>query len=287
MKRFFLSISVCLAGVFAMQATTPDSVVFRHQPTDTAVIANILDATRKADIETPAERLVFVAKQLIGAPYKAATLEGDTELLRINMSEFDCTTLVETAIALAQTAAVDTASVDEFAANLRNIRYRGGVVDGYASRLHYVSDWIADNAERGNFTEVTSQFPKSQCDAKTINYISVHRRSYPALLNNDSLFNSIKQIEAKYENYRYYYIPENRLLNERVLTWFKSGDIVLFTTTTKGLDVSHMGIIVVEKGIPFFIHASSKARKVILQKESFSNYLNSSNVINGVRIVRL
>ena len=287
MKQLILSLSLCVAGVFSSLAATPDSIAYYNHTTDTATIAKILDATRRATIESPADRLVFVARQFIGLPYKAATLEGDTELLRINMSAFDCTTLVETAIALAQTAAVDTASIDEFATNLRNIRYRGGVVDGYASRLHYASDWIADNTERGNFAEVTAEFQKSARDVKTINFMSAHHRSYPALVGNDSLLNCIKDVEARYNNYRYYYIPAHITNTDAALKWFKNGDIVFFTTTTKGLDVSHMGIIVIERGMPFLIHASSKARMVVFEKQPIYNYILSNNVIKGVRIVRL
>lgn len=287
MKHLFISLSLLVVTSLTNLAATTDSIAYHNLSADTAAITKILDATRKAAIESPADRLVFVARQLMGAPYKSATLEGDTEVLRINLSAFDCTTLVETAIALTQTAAVDTASFEEFATNLRNIRYRGGVVNGYASRLHYVSDWIADNTERGNFAEVTDQCPFAKRDIKSINYISAHYRNYAALLNNDSLVNCIKEIENKYNNYRYQYVPSAALSSEPVSKWFKNGDIILFTTSTKGLDVSHMGIVVVERGIPFLIHASSKARKVVFDKQSIYNYIKSNKVINGVRIVRL
>ena len=31
---------------------------------------------------------------------------------------------------------------DDYKAELEKIRYRDGVIDGYASRLHYFCDWI-------------------------------------------------------------------------------------------------------------------------------------------------
>ena len=287
MKHLFIALSLLLACAFNAGAAVADSVVYHHEATDTAAIVKILDATRKAELETPADRLASIARQLLGSPYVAATLEGDTEVLRINMSEFDCTTLVETAIALSLTAAVDTASYNEFAHNLRNIRYRDGVVDGYASRLHYVSDWIADNTRRGNFVEVTAQCPLAQRDIKSINYISSHSRNYTALLNNDSLVNCIKEVEAKYNNYRYQYIPATSLNSEALAKWFKNGDIVLFTTSAKGLDVSHMGIIVVERNRVRLLHASSNSRTVMLDNQPLYNYVMSNRSINGIRIVRL
>lgn len=287
MKHLFIALSLLLACAFNAGAAVADSVVYHHEATDTATIVKILDATRKAELETSADRLAFIARQLLGSPYVAATLEGDTEVLRINMSEFDCTTLVETAIALSLTAAVDTASYNEFAHNLRNIRYRDGIVDGYASRLHYVSDWIADNTRRGNFVEVTAQCPLAKRDTKSINYISTHSRNYTALLNNDSLVNCIKEVEAKYNNYRYQYIPATSLNSEALAKWFKNGDIVLFTTSTKGLDVSHMGIIVVERNRVRLLHASSNSRTVMLDNQPLYNYVMSNRSINGIRIVRL
>lgn len=286
MKHLFIALSLLLACAFNANAAVADSVVYHHEDTDTATIVKILDATRKAELETPADRLAFIARQLLGSPYVAATLEGDTEVLRINMSEFDCTTLVETVIALSLTAAVDTASYNEFAHNLRNIRYRDGVVDGYASRLHYVSDWIADNTRRGNFVEVTAQCPLAKRDIKSINYISSHSRNYTALLNNDSLVNCIKEVEAKYNNYRYQYIPAASLNSEALAKWFKNGDIVLFTTSAKGLDVSHMGIIVVERNRVRLLHASSNSRTVMLDNQPLYNYVMSNRSINGIRIVR-
>ena len=287
MKHLFIALSLLLACAFNLNAAVTDSVAYHHEATDTAAIVKILDATRKANLETPADRLAFIARQLLGSPYVAATLEGDTEVLRINMSEFDCTTLVETAIALAHTATVDTASYNEFAHNLRNIRYRGGVVDGYASRLHYVSDWIADNTRRGNFAEATDQCPLAKRDIKSINYISTHRRNYAALVNNDSLVNCIKEVEANYSNYRYQYIPSATLTAEPMARWFKNGDIVLFTTSAKGLDVSHMGIIVVERNRVCLLHASSKSRTVILEQQPLYNYVSSNKTITGIRVVRL
>ena len=276
MKQTLTTLVLLLTIVFNMQATSADSIHYHHQPTDTAIIHKILRETRMAGFDNPADRLVYAARKLVNTPYKSGTLEGTTEQLTINMSELDCTTLVENAIALAFTAAVDTAMADEFAQNLRNIRYRGGVVNGYASRLHYVSDWIADDAERGNFSEVTSQFAKT-----------THRRSYPALLASDTLFEQMKKVESDWVNYRYHYIPVQLLASEAASSWFKNGDIVLFTTSTKGLDVSHMGIIVIERGVPYLLHASSKARRVVVEKQSLYNYVTSNNVISGVRIVRL
>ena len=41
----------------------------------------------------------------------------------------------------------------DFIYNLKRMRYRSGEINGYPSRLHYVSDWIVDNRFRGNFAD--------------------------------------------------------------------------------------------------------------------------------------
>ncbi|MDE6528883.1 MAG: DUF1460 domain-containing protein, partial [Muribaculaceae bacterium] len=64
------------------------------------------------------------------------------------------------------------------------------------------------------------------------------------------------------------------------------GDIVCFTTSTKGLDVTHMAIITIIAGSARMIHASSKAGKVILDPLTITEYVKR-NRNEGIRIVRL
>lgn len=287
MKKFIFSIIATIAIAINAVATTPDSVRYHNQATDTATINDILNKSRKASLKTPAERVVFIAKQFIGTPYEAATLEGDTEQLTINLSQLDCTTFVENVIALAQTAAIDTATVQDFIDNLRDIRYRNGIVGGYTSRLHYASDWVADNVARGNFYEVTDKLPRATKQQKSINYMSMHRRSYPALVNNDTAYQEIKEIEKKCSLYSNYYIPTNVLSSTTAQKQLKEGDIVLITTSTKGLDVTHMGIIVTKNSRPYLLHASSKGKAVLIDTAPLYNYLAAQKAATGIRIIRL
>ena len=70
------------------------------------------------------------------------------EKLIVNVSGFDCTTFVETVLALAKCAAAGKLSRSEFRKNLKLIRYRQGKIDGYSSRLHYFTDWLSDNEKK-------------------------------------------------------------------------------------------------------------------------------------------
>ena len=45
----------------------------------------------------------------------------------------------------------------DFIKNLETIRYRNGVLDGYPSRLHYFTDWIRNNEQKGLVRDITSE----------------------------------------------------------------------------------------------------------------------------------
>ena len=99
-------------------------------------------ASYAQSIET---KMVSHALSFLDVPYVANTLEMDgEEELVINCDEVDCTTFVEYVMALAKTPEQANGDISEtaFAENLTKIRYRNGKIDGYTSRLHYVSDWI-------------------------------------------------------------------------------------------------------------------------------------------------
>ncbi len=287
MRRVFLFLSIVLLIVSQALALSPDSVRYHHEATDTACITQIIDKTRSAKLENMGDRMVFIARQWLGTPYVASTLEGDEEMLTVNTSQLDCTTFVESVIALAMTVSEDTTTYRDYEKNLQSIRYRGGVIDGYSSRLHYVSDWVADNCKRGNFTEVSEQFAQSKKQKLQLNYMTSHRRSYKTLVDDAEEYAKMQDVEMMYSNYVSTYIPKQVLDKPQVSRLLQEGDIILFTTTTPGLDVSHMGIIVMIKGEPHLLHASSQAKKVIIDQISLQNYLMNHNKISGIRVVRM
>ena len=96
------------------------------------------------------------AHLLEGTTYTAGTLDRDSvEKLQPYLQETDCTTFVETVLALARTAVKKQSTWDEYCRQLTALRYRNGKIDGYLSRLHYFSDWIANNEQKGFVTDIT------------------------------------------------------------------------------------------------------------------------------------
>ena len=146
-------------------------------------------------LSTSNARMVALGKMLEGTPYGAGTLEGDTERLRIDMQRMDCTTFVETVAAMAMTLNEGRSSWHDMVYNLERLRYRQGKLDGYASRLHYVSDWIIDNAHRGNVTDMTPRVVENPSyQVKTIDFMSRNRDKYAALADSAE-FEALKSAE--------------------------------------------------------------------------------------------
>lgn len=265
-----------------ISASAPGEIRWNDEARDTSFITNLLVSLDRR--QPLSSNIVTIAKAFEGRPYGSGTLEHSPELLTINTDTLDCTTLVDYVTALAITINEGRTSWRDFVYNLRNIRYRGGNVDGYPSRLHYVSEWIVDNSHRGNLVEVTTRVaPSTDYVVKTLDYMSSHRDKYPALKDQDT-YDRVKNYELGYRSHRYPYI---KTLNvDR--TALRDGDIIALTTKTPGLDVTHMGIVMTgDDGNPHLFHASSKEGKVILDPLPLSQYLRRSRTANGIRVIRI
>ncbi len=232
------------------------------------------------------ELVVKTGLYFLEKPYVAGTLEQKgKEHLVVNLREFDCTTFVENCVALSWVMKSKDKSFANYKAVLQKLRYRHGVIDGYSSRLHYASDWIADNAKKGIWTDQTEKIG-GLVQKKEINFMSTHPQAYPALKNDEAMRLKIADCEKNLnKNSHYCLLPKEQIVNKAEN--LKNGDIVLFGTKIEGLDFSHMAIVYRNKGVLTFIHASSAAKKVIVQPTSLSDYCLQSKNCNGIAIVRL
>jgi len=222
----------------------------------------------------------------IGKPYVASTLDmGDKEELTVNLRAFDCTTFVESCLALSLTLKSEGNLFANFCHNLQQIRYREGNVEDYSSRLHYVSDWMYEHEKDGLLRNVSKDLG-GKIENKEINFMSLHIKSYRQLLNNSDLQKKIKKTEDQLNKRGGYYVisKEEISANENAM---RNGDLVIFSTSISGLDFTHMGIITIDGEHPSFVHASSSAGKVILEKRSLADYCKASKRCNGIVILRL
>lgn len=259
-----------------------------HCENDTIKINNLLADGLHSGLKTANELVVFYAHKLEGTPYVGHTLEGEEEKLTINIDELDCTTFVETLYALSRTTLSGRYSWRDYAHNLENLRYRHGEMGDYSSRLHYMSDWIIDNSNRGNIVDVTSDIACVRYKIKDINFMSTHRNSYVSLKSDDVMLEKIRNFEIGYRNHRFPYIKKEQLNSKDVRKVVKRGDFVGLVTRTEGLDISHLGIIELDaKGNPVLLDASSRGKKVMLEPVDLRTQLSKSKDTEGVRIFRM
>lgn len=253
--------------------------------TDEQLVERFLSRLDSLPLSTN-ERMVEAAKLFLDTPYVAAVLDREEEeTLTINLQELDCVTLVENCMALTKASMDSVSGYDVFCGWLKTLRYRDSCVDGYASRLHYTTDWIREN-ERKGIVEDKTQAIGGHSFIPYIYYMSVHSDRYPKLKDNPSEVAKIKAVENEINaESRFYYIPKAEIQDKQSL--IDSGDIICFTTSIAGLDVSHMGIAYRQDDRLTFIHASSKVQKVIVNPESLNDYCRQIKSNTGVIVLKL
>lgn len=285
MKHLLHILALLLLPLAAYPQT---EVRFHDEASDTLLITKRLDESAGKNFADPEARVAFFARQMLGTPYEAHTLEGEPEILTVNLDSVDCTTFVETAMAMAYTAGEHRYSWRDFVYNLRRLRYRNGEVDGYPSRLHYICDWAVDNIHRGNFRDATRDFPRYNEVMRTIDFMSSHRSVYPALADSAN-YARIRGIESGYRQHRFPYVKSIDLGNKEIKAAFHNGDVVALVSNLKDLDVTHMGIVVRESpdSDPYLLHASSKSGKVEISKYPLSEFFKKNRQWIGVRVFRL
>jgi hypothetical protein len=226
--------------------------------------------------------VVEVGKTFLGAPYEPHTLEqpGDERLV-VNLRTFDCVTFVESVLALARCIKSNTPTFDAFATELLRIRYRGGVLDGYASRLHYFSEWMEDAEAKDIAARSTARLDGKSFE-KTINWMTTHHNSYPRL-SDAAVHAAMETIERRLSKRDLRYIPGNHVGNADI----RNGDIVGIMTNLSGLDISHTGIAVrTAAGEVRYMHAPNVKGSVNITPIPLGTYVAKNKSAIGIMISR-
>lgn len=282
MKYFFFIAFLWLYGLSTF------SQKVEYSKSDSVSVERILSEAKTERKEQ--NRMLYFGKKFIGVPYVAHTLEsGNSEHLIVNLRELDCTTFVENVLALALCDIENKRTFSDFCNNLRKVRYFGGRIDDYSSRLHYFTWWAEDNIQKGIIREISADdFPFTAVQKVSINYMSAHPELYKHLKGKPDMIQKIKQKELRTSGKTYRYIPKS-LLNESAdrIGVVHTGDIVAIITSKSGLDTSHIGIAVWQDGKLHLLNASSIYKKVVLDKSTFYQYSQRQKSQLGIRVFRL
>lgn len=239
---------------------------------------------------TTAETAIRTGETLIGKPYVPHTLEGNpTEQLVVNLQQFDCATFIETtlALALAEQELPEHYSATQlettFKKYLTKLRYRHGRIDGYVSRLHYLSDWLRDNERKGIVQEVTRDIGGIQVQ-KDINYMTESLQRYPAL-SDPTTYKQMVSIQSDLSQQPFYLVPRKAI--KAAESKIKEGDILMFTAARPGLDMRHVGYATWRNGKLYLLHASSDNHQVTISQQPIADYLASNRNLSGLRVARV
>ena len=226
--------------------------------------------------------VVAVGKSFLGSPYEAKTLEiNEEEALVVNLHEFDCTTYVENVLVFSLMLRKEEDAFEAFTSLLQNLRYREGELDGYASRLHYFTDWISNNEAKGLVKDITMEIG-GEAQQKTIDFMSSHRDLYP-MLTDDTSFELISKTEEALSERTTYVLSVDQIAAAE--SQIRDGDIIALATSVGGLDVTHTGFALRHNGRIHLLHASSSG-SVEISEKPLADYLKGVRHNTGIIVAR-
>jgi hypothetical protein len=201
-------------------------------------------------------RIDVLSRHFLGQSYKPNPLIGSAntaEVFTASLDGFDCVTYIETILALARSS-----SVDDFIEWLRKIRYEQGRIQ-WERRNHYTTAWIRNNVREGIVRPVLVPAVQIRSRVRVLNIV-------PGL--------AAQRTRVKC-------VPKPAV--PRLAAYLQSGDLILFVSTRKNLDVFHAGIIV-RDGKSMLMRHASRGQGFVVQQE-LSEFLKA-NRMAGVIVVR-
>jgi len=240
----------------------------------------------------PGRAIARLALSFVGSPYEPGTLEVDgPERVVIDFRAFDCVTFVENMLALERFIREDgvegladrEAAERRYEGYLTDLRYRGGVIDGYPSRLHYFSEWLTDNESKGLVSVITGDLEPA-IDREPIDFMSAHPSSYRQLAEPHVLA-EIRRREARLnEGGGRRFVPQDRIagIEDRI----RDGDVIAATSTLPGLDIAHTGIALWIDGRLHLVHAPLVGSSVRVSEGSLAERVESISSQDGIMVAR-
>lgn len=259
-----------------------------YQKADSQKVLSLFQQAKPLKQKAIASYMVFFGRELKGVPYVAKTLEKNKEEKEIvNLRQLDCTTYVETVLALSRCMAQGKPTFANYCNQLRLIRYAGGAVS-YPTRKHYFTYWIQQSAKQGLVKDIQCPNPPFKA-VQTVkaDYMTTHVSQYPMLISHPEWVKRIKLMEQSITGLRARYIPTSAIDNGELLRHtVHNGDIIAIVTTKTGLEISHLGIAVWHTDGLHMLNASSLYHKVVEDSNLLKTYLKRQKSAKGIRIIR-
>lgn len=235
---------------------------------------------------------IRVGERAAGTPYRPGSLDAylktggspASEPLTLSLTSFDCVTLVESCLAVARVAGAGGAPTwDRLGHEVERMRYREGRRQGYASRLHYFSEWISDGARRGLVRDLGAELGGAE-DGRPLRFMTAHRESYPAL-GDTATYAEIAAMERRLDGHARHVVPTKRI--PAVVDRLESGDVLAFATEIPGLDVTHSAFAYRgDDGALRVLHAPLSGGVVEITRSTLPEYVAAIRRATGVLVAR-
>ena len=271
---------------FILFSSNINSQVFSEKDVEVCNSKYALAVDKSLNKKPINEVIVEIGKSFLKTEYVAHTLEkeGDEQLV-INLTGLDCTTFLETSLTFARCIKKGKTSFEDYQNELTYIRYRDGKLDKYPSRLHYFSDWIYNNQQKGIVKDITKEIGGKEIKFN-LNFMSENPKNYKQLQENPEFIPVIREQENEINSRKYYYISEDDI--EKLESKIQSGDLIALTTSDKGLDIGHVGIAIkMDDGRIHFLHAPLAGSKVQITETPLSDYAKKIKKHTGIIVLRV
>ncbi len=271
--------------IFILAAALIKAQIFSHIDKKICKSKFKLAVEKKLEKEPIGDVITAIGKSFIGTNYVAHALEkGKTETLVIDLTGLDCTTFLENALTFARCIKEGRTTFKDYESELTKIRYRNGIIDRYPSRLHYFSDWIYNNEQKGIVKNVSKKIGGDPIKFD-VDFMTAHPDSYVQLKDDPKFIPIIRKQEEEINKRIYYYLPKDTVA--KVEDKIKSGDLIAITSNVKGLDINHVGIAVrMDDGRIHFMHAPDVGYKVQITPEPLADYLIKFSKDSGIIVLR-
>lgn len=237
------------------------------------------------------ESMVRIGLSFLGTDYVPGTLEvAGEEGVVVNLLQLDCVSFVENVLAIARFIRLADQEILEsepmtretYKRLLREIRYRGGRVDGYPSRLHYFSEWIQDNGARGLVRDITQELG-GEADPEAIDFMSRNPEAYRQLMDPSNL-RAIREVEFRLSGQIRHKIPQEDIPARA--GGIQNGDIIAITSALPGLDVAHTGLAYWQDGELHLLHAPMVGDVVEVSRLPLAERIWRVEAQDGIQVAR-
>jgi hypothetical protein len=197
------------------------------------------------------KRIDILSRHFLEVKYRENTLAGSSitpEVFVINLDALDCFTFLDY-------MRLSTSFAD-FKCNLVMVRYKSGKID-YINRNHFFSDWHEFNKDTLQDISLQIAGEKTRTIKKILNLKEDGTLYLPGLAI----------VERTID-----YIPASAI-DESIIRKCKTGDYIGIYADDPGLDVTHVGIFIKNKGKVYLRHASSLPEHREVVDQDFITYM--------------